>query len=204
MNKLTIILAAAAVALAPAAPALAGYKLMPKSKEALIAKTTFAVTPDADWNRLGSRVGRFAESWTLDGLSLNDVTFYAGIANNTTLFKEVNKKETPLPRFNATMLAPDIAQLFEASYRVANKTSLFTVDSIQPATFAGKPGVHFTYTFTVQDEEVRRQGQATGAIIDKKLYLITYEAPVIHYYNRDLARYQALVSSAKFVPLAKK
>jgi hypothetical protein len=193
--------AAMVLAMTVSSPAMAGYKLMPKNTAVAVAKSGLTVTPGIDWNRLGARPGRNAESWTLDGLSLNDVTFYGGIANDTTLFRDAKKKTDPLPRFSSTMLVPDIAQLFESSYRVSNGTSLMAIDTVEPATFAGKPGFHFTYNFVVQGEEVRRKGVADGAIIDGKLYMITYEAPVIHYFDAGAAAAQALVASAQLVPI---
>jgi len=180
-----------------AAPALAGYKLVPKGVPIAVAKSTLTVTPSTDWNRLGARPGRNAESWTLDGLTLDDLTFYSGIANDTTLFRDAKKKTEPLPRFSSTMLAPDIAQLFESSYRVSIGTSLMSVDSVEPATFAGKPGFHFAYTFVIQGEEVKRKGEATGAVIDGKLYMITFEAPVIHYFDAARGAAKSVVDSAK-------
>ncbi|MDH7972303.1 hypothetical protein QH494_08930 [Sphingomonas sp. AR_OL41] len=187
--------AGVAVALV-ATPAMAGFSLMAKGKQAVIATSTLSVTPGIDWNKLGKKPGRNAEAWTLDGSSLNDLVFYAGIMPGQTLFKAINKKDKPLPTLSATMLPPDIAQLFESSYRIANATSLYSTDSIEPATFAGHAGFHFTYSFTVQDEEVRRKGEATGAIVGGKLYMITYEAPEILYFGRNEADYQAVVSSA--------
>ena len=64
----------AALALGMAAPALAGYALMAANQPVQIGKSILKVTPRGDWNRLGKRVGRNAESWTLDGLTLNDLT----------------------------------------------------------------------------------------------------------------------------------
>jgi hypothetical protein len=182
----------------------AGYKLMPAGKAAQVGKSTLTVKPSKDWNRLGGRVGRNAESWTLDGLSLNDLTFYGGIADDTTLFREVNKKDTPLPRFSKSMLAPDIAQLFEGSYRLANRTALMTIDAIEPATFAGQQGFRFTYSYTIQDEEVQRKGESQGAIIDGKLYMITFEAPTIHYFDRDVEAYRQIATSAVIGPATTK
>ncbi len=192
-----LMLVAGAAALLVTAPALAGFKMMPAGQPQLIRKSTLAVTPSIGWNRLGGRLGRNAEAWTLDGHSLNDLIFYTAIPTGKTLFREVDKKNKPLPQFNPSMLAPDVAALFESSYRIANSTSLFTVDSIEPATFAGKPGFRFAYSFTVQDEEVRRAGEATGAIINGQLYMITFEAPKIHFFDRNIADYRALVATAK-------
>ena len=194
MSKLVLL--GMAIGLA-AAPAMAGYKLVPKGVPIAVAKSTLTVTPATDWNRLGARPGRNAESWTLDGLTLNDLTFYSGIANDTTLFRDAKKKTAPLPRFSSTMLAPDIAQLFESSYRVSIGTSLMSIDTVEPATFAGKPGFHFTYTFVIQGEEVKRKGEATGAVVGGKLYLVTFEAPVIHYFDATRGAAKSVVDSAR-------
>ncbi|MBA3895842.1 MAG: hypothetical protein H0X36_01610 [Sphingomonadaceae bacterium] len=185
------------IALVAAAPARAGYKIMYAGEARAVGKLGLSVTPPNDWNRLGDKIGRNAESWTLDGLTLNDLSFYAGIADDKTLFRETDRKYHPLPHFQASMLPPDIVSLFEGSYRVAAGTSLFSVGGVEPATFAGHPGVHFTYAFTLQDEEVKRSGEGTGAVIGGKLYLITFEAPSIYYYERDAGAYRLLVASAR-------
>ena len=191
------------IALAAAAPAFA-YKLVPARQQTMVAKSALTIVPTQDWNRMGARPGRFAETWTLDGVSLNDLTFYGGIADNTTLFREVDKADRPLPRFSRTMLAPDIAQLFEASYRVALATSLMSIDAIEPASFAGHEGFRFSYSFTVQGEEVKRKGEARGAIIGDKLWMITFEAPAIHYFDRDVEAFRKVADSAKLGAPAKR
>jgi hypothetical protein len=45
---------------------------------------------------------------------------------------------------------------------------------------------------------VRRKGAALGTITDGKLYMISYEAPVIHYFDAHIGAYQAIVKSARF------
>ena len=203
MLRFTRLMIAGAMALAvTGSPAIAN-KIMPQGKAVAVAKSGLTVTPGMDWNRLSGRPGRNAESWTLDGLSLNDLTFYGGIENGATLFRDARKKTDPLPKFSSTMLIPDIAQLFESSYRVSVGTSLMSIDSIEPATFAGKPGFHFTYNFVVQGEEVKRKGEAKGAVIDGKLYLITFEAPTIHYFDADVAAARAVLDSAVMGPAPK-
>jgi hypothetical protein len=194
-RHIRFVLAAAAAFLIVGSPAVAN-KIMPEGKAVNVAKSALTVTPGMDWNRLSGRPGRNAESWTLDGLSLNDLTFYGGIADGATLFRDARKKTDPLPKFSKTMLIPDIAQMFESSYRVSVGTSLMSVDSIEPATFAGKPGFHFTYSFVVEGEEVKRKGEAMGAVIDGQLYLITFEAPVIHYFDADIVAARAVQTSA--------
>lgn len=189
--------AIAALALGMAAPAWAGFSLMMPNQTVPIGKSILKVTPDIQWNRLGRRIGRNAESWTLDGLTLNDITFYGGIESGKPLFREVDKINRPLPQFSATMLAPDVTQLFEGSYRIANDTSLMTIDAIEPARFAGRDGFRFTYSFILQRDEVKRKGEAIGALVDGKLYMITFEAPEIFYFSRDVEHFRVIAATAK-------
>jgi hypothetical protein len=187
-----------------AGPALAAYKYMAKGKAVVVGKSEMMVTPPIDWNKLPGRIGRNAESWTLDGLPLNDVTFYGGIADNQTLFREVDKKNKPLPRFSATMLTPDVADLLEGSYRIALGTPLFEVTAMEPTTFAGHQGFRFTYNFTATGDEVKRQGEALGAIVDKRLFLVTYEAPAMYYFDKHRENFRQLAATAKLEPKKKK
>lgn len=184
------------ISLLGAVPAFAGNVLIAASKSVTVAKSALSVTPASEWNKLGARPGRNSESWTLDGDGLNDLTFYGGINTNTTLFREVSKKTKPLPRFSSTMLLTDVPALLENSYRIALDTPLMTIDSIEPITFAGSKGVRFTYSFTQQDN-VKRKGEATAAIVNGRLFMISFEAPTILYFDRDISRYRALVATAR-------
>ena len=73
---------------------------MPRGVPVAVRSSILTVTPTVDWNRLGAKVGRNAEAWTLDGQSLNEITFYAGIGAGQTLFREIDKKNKPLPKFS--------------------------------------------------------------------------------------------------------
>lgn len=193
--KFSKIIVAGAAATLCVTPALGGNSLISPATDVKVAKSTLNVDPAHSWNKMGARPGRNSETWTIDGPELNDVTFYGGIADGGTLFREVDKKNRPLPKFSATMLPHDIAQTFETSYRIANGTSLMSIDGVEPTQFANHSGFRFSYTFTSGDE-VKRKGEAHGAVIKGKLYLMTYEAPHIFYFDRDVAKYHQLVSTA--------
>jgi hypothetical protein len=190
-----------AIGLAVSAPLYAAGRLKTANVAVAVARSNLVVTPDRAWNR-GARPGRLYEAWTLDGLSINELTFYGGIVEGKTLFREVDKINAPLPKFSKTMLAPDVASMMESSYRIALQTPLMQVDTIEPATFAGAQGFKFTYHFTFADE-VKRLGVARGAIIDGKLYMVTYEAPGIHYFGRDLEGFTKIADSAKLTAIKK-
>ncbi|MEG3124749.1 hypothetical protein [Sphingomonas sp. GB1N7] len=195
-------LALAAFAMMSAAPVLAGNKLIPQGMKVAVAKSGLTITPDREWNKMGARPGRSSETWTIDGDGLNDVTFYGGIENDKTLFREVNKRAKPLPRFASNMLLTDIPALFENSYSIALDTQLMKIDSVQPTMFLGAKGIKFSFTFSRLNEEVRRKGEASAAIIDGKLYMITFEAPDVYYFERDVPAYRAVVASATIEPVA--
>jgi len=72
-----------------------------------------------------------------------------------------------------------------------------TIGRIEPTTFAGARGVRFTYEFARQNETLRRRGEAQGAMIAGKLYLITYEAPALYYYDRSAAAARQVAESAR-------
>jgi hypothetical protein len=101
-------IALAGAALAVAMPAHAGNRLIVAGQRVAVAGSALTVQPDGEWNRLAARPGRYAERWTRDGDQLDALTFYGGIADGKTLFREVDSKKSPLPRVAAAMLLPDI------------------------------------------------------------------------------------------------
>jgi hypothetical protein len=182
------------VVFAVSPPALAGNSLIVPNLAVTVAKSGLTVTPDREWNKLGARPGRNSETWTLDGDSLNGINFYGGIQSGRTLFREVSKRTKPLPHFSTTMLLTDVPDFLENSYRIALDTSLFTVE---PVKFLAKDGVHFTYSFRRQGEDISRKGDATAAIVGGRLFMITFEAPALHYFDRDIGAYRRMVGTAK-------
>lgn len=187
--------AAIAVAL-NAAPLAAAYKLIPAGAPVAVGKSNLTVTPPEAWNKLPPMVGKKAEAWTLDGLNLNEVTFFGGIASGETLVKDRQKKDKPLPKFNATMLLPDVVALYETTLRSVTDTANYTTDMVEPATFAGQPGFRFGFSYTVADE-VKRKGEGVGAIIGGKLYMAVFAAPQTHYFGRDVEKFRAVVATAR-------
>ncbi|SFR95981.1 hypothetical protein [Sphingomonas jatrophae] len=190
----------AAALIALATPAIAGNTLVPAGVPAAVAKSTLTVTPAAEWNRLGARPGRAAETWTLDGDTLNDLTFYGGIETGQPIVREVSRKSKPLPHFSSTMLPTDLPALLEASYRISLDTPLVEIGTVEPTTFAGASGVHFTYSFTNPADDVRRRGEAWAAVIDRRLYMASFEAPALHFFDAGIEGARKVVATAKLVP----
>ncbi len=68
--------------------------------------------------------------------------------------------------------------------------------TIEPATLAGEPAIRFTFTYGLRDSPVIRKGVATAALVNGQLHLISFVAPTIHYFDRDVAKAEAIMASA--------
>ena len=93
------------------------------------------------------------------------------------------------------MLITDIPVLLETTYRSLGAVNQMSIDAQEPAMLGGRKAVRFDYSFTRGDDEVRRKGEAIGALIDGKLYLVTYEAPALHFFDKDIEKYRQLAAS---------
>lgn len=163
-----------------------------------VAKSSIATTSSGEWNKLSRTDGPGVEVWTRDGDGLNKVSFFGGISSGMPIYKERNKKEFPLPKVVANMLLPDIPGLLEATYRSQYQVSRISVDSQDIATVNGKQAIRFTYTYVRSDDEVERKGEAIGSIVNGKLYMVTYEAPAIYYFGKDLEDFRKIAENLKF------
>lgn len=170
---------------------------MPAGITTYVANSPMTVTPQVDWNRWSARPSPKSEIWTIDGASLNELSFFAQISNGEPIYRERDKRNFPLPKFNTAMLPTDLVDLFEASNRILLQTSLFQIDKIEPAMLGGYDAVRFSYHYVLQNDELDRNGEGVAAIIDGKLYLVNFVAPAIHYYDRDLSEFRTIVDSVK-------
>jgi hypothetical protein len=177
-------------------PALSNSLVSP-GPQTSIARSSLSVTPANEWNKLSYRGGKNVEVWTIDGDGLNKVTFYGGIEVGKPLFKELDKKNKPLPRVTPNMLITDIPALLESSYRSQFSVNQMSIDSEEPATLGGHKGIRFTYTFVKNEEDVVRKGEGVGAFVGNRLYIVCYEAPAIHFFDKDVAKFRQLAGTLK-------
>ncbi|MCW1403821.1 hypothetical protein OKA06_16455 [Novosphingobium sp. MW5] len=163
-----------------------------------IAKSTITTTTSGEWNKLSRTDGPGVETWTRDGDNLNKVSFFGGIAPGLPIYKERNKKEAPLPKIAGNMLLPDIPTLLESTYRSQYQVNRMNIDSQDLATINGKQAIRFTYSYMRGEDEVERKGEAVATIINKKLYMVTYEAPAIYFFGKDLEDFRRISQNLKF------
>ena len=159
------------------------HSLREHGKAVTVADSQISVTPSRDWNKLSGSLGKKTETWTLDGEQLNDLTFYGGIPVGSPLVKERSKKREPLPKVTNGMLLLEIPELLEGTYRIYRNTRSFQLTSSKPEKFLGHDGVHFMYEY-VDEDQLTRKGEARAALIGGKLFMITFDAPRLYYFDR--------------------
>ncbi len=187
---------AVAAAMLIATPAAAKWTMIREAVPVSVAKSGMKVVAGSGWNLRSAYAFKKGESWSYDGPLLNELSFFGAVANGEPLAKDRNKKYKPLPKFERSMLPSDIAQLYEQTQRIALDTPDFAIDAIAPVQFAGRPGFKFNFHYTRPDEELTRKGEARGAVIGGKLFMITYVAAAIHYYDAGIAQARAVMASA--------
>ena len=167
-----------------------------KGTVAQVADSGMTVTPPRDWNCLDAKPGKNTEVWTLDGEQLNDVTFYGAVELGKPLVRERNKKRDPLPKFTASTLLIEVPELLEGTYRADRQIGDFALTGSKPGPFLGREGVIFSYEYTDGDH-LPRKGEARAVIIEKKLYMVTFDAPRLQYFDKTLSDFRALADTAK-------
>lgn len=186
-----------------AAPVHAGWKLVEAQQPIATARGTMTVTPGVQWNRSTSYPGKRAETWTRDGVALNEVNFVGAVQHGEPLFRERSKKHEPLPKFDKGMLLANVPDLFESTVRILTGSAMVTVDNVRPATLAGHEGVEFGFRYTAEDE-LERTGLVRAAIVGNALYLIQFNAPTIHYFADGVDDARVLMDTARIGAAAKK
>ncbi len=185
-------------------PAACGSIALVPSGEHRIAGL-MTVRTDIAWNRPPTRLLRdgTGEVWTADGLVVDTLVLIAGLEDGRPIFRTASRlvKERKVPVFRARMLPGEIAELVEASFASRMGVTLFAVERLVPYEFAGAPGFEMTFRMTMADE-VERRGIAAGAVVGARLYLVVFEAPSLHYFDRYRAEVERLIASARVPSVA--
>jgi hypothetical protein len=188
----------AALLLATLSVSAAANSLVAPGPVSGIAKGRLSAKPDGEWNRLSAREGKRVETWTIDGPLLNRVLFFGGIAPGQPLVQEADKKRAPLPKVANNMLMTDIPALLESTYRARGDVNRMVIETQEPTTLAGQKAVRFTYTFVRGEDDVQRRGEGIGTLKAGELFLVVYEAPALHFFDKDVEKFRQLVPTLSF------
>lgn len=166
-----------------------------------VVRERLSLTVDDAWNMVKIPGGEQPyDAWTQEGLPLDHLRFWVGIADGQPLMKPLPKAsgavEAPrVPTFKRDMQAEQLVKLFETLY--AADGSLVSLSRVEPAVFAGAKGVRFEFTVINKSNEVNNKGVGWVAVQNGTLFASTFIAPRLHFFDRLYPRAEAVIRTAK-------
>ncbi len=168
----------------------ATYTLLEADEEVTI-DGTYKVSPQIEWSK--STDGDL-ETWTVNGHVLDQVAFYKGIESGDPLMEySASGSDDDRPVFDSRMTSLEVLDLFTASIETNGAYALETTN-LRPWKFGTADGFRFEYAFALEDG-LQQKGFAVGMIQDEELYLITFTAAALYYYDRYESAAEGIVSS---------
>lgn len=177
---------------------LAGCAAVVKVEGEQVVNNRLAVRLPSAWNRIAIHQEPY-ELWTQDGISLDQLRFWAGVASGQPLMRVPNtpmgQKAPRVPTFSANMSADQLVSLFETVYSADG--SQVKITRIEPGHFAGENGVRFEFAVTKKANDLQLKGVGWAAVRRNELYAAAFTAPELAFYKRLLPRAESVVASAR-------
>jgi len=144
----------------------------------------FSVEPQIRWSSIPARSG--LDLWTVDGATLEAVTFFKGVADGQPLYRGPMgggaPQEDKRPKFRAAMTPTDIAELFADSFAMVQVQNVETT-GLRPAKFGSEDGFRFEMTWATPGG-LEMQSLVAGAVLKSRLYAVVYSGARAHYFPR--------------------
>ncbi|MBI4696046.1 MAG: hypothetical protein HY749_18710 [Gammaproteobacteria bacterium] len=157
---------------------------------------SFSVTTEAPiWNSVpsGHSPGSLP-TWTVDGVTLNSLSFVSGIKDGSPLVTVHDKSKYPV--FHSDMLPNEIAELVQSTVARLFTATISRTGELKPLTISGQPGFELEFEF-VTDDEVIRRAFVGGTVKNGELQVVVFQAPRMHYFEKDFGHARDLIVSAK-------
>jgi hypothetical protein len=152
---------------------------------------------DGAWNRISAPGLGPAETWTMEGLPVDQLAIFSGLKDGEAIHPESHTAASKLKsfQFRSGMQAEDIAALFEGA--LTRDGSRFKLVNLEPITFGGVKGVKFEYALTRKIDNVQLSGVGYVAVSRGELFAIVYSAPRLAFFSRHIAKVEQISRSAR-------
>lgn len=152
---------------------------------------------DLDWSRIKDPL-QHEEIWTIDGVALNSLSIFSGIADGQHVFMlgRARSSRPDGPWFRSGMRPDEIRDIVVAAMIRQNMLKVAT-QNLRPHDFGGVPGLRFEFTATSSGGLLYR-GSVAAAQRGGKLDLLLWKAPAEYYYDRDAAAMQRMLDGVRF------
>jgi hypothetical protein len=149
-----------------------------------------------EWSRrTGGTDSPNHEVWTAEGLPLDQLHFYSGLAPGQPLALAGQRAALQVPTFREGLQPHEVVELYETVATLDGST--FQREKLSPAHFAGGEGFRFEFTLIRSTDQVTLRGAGFGAVRGGKLYLVVYLAPRLHFFDQHIHEVETMVASAR-------
>lgn len=179
-TKLVALLAGVLTAM----PALA-WKVVAEGTP-FVHKSGYSIQYPAGWRWVSSGSDGVA---TRDGVWLQRI--FVDFRKHKNAFRALKQDSTP------EMMPQELAEKYVAEMAKASSLQNMEILSNEPALLAGRPAfrVHVAYRASVDMGSVRYQAIIVGANSPQGIFLVAYDAAVLHYFGRDLEAFEKALAT---------
>jgi hypothetical protein len=157
------------------------------------------VTLDGPWNQINAPNLGPAQTWTMEGLPVDQLLLYSGLKSGQAIHAEraagASGVKPKVFEFRSGMQPDEIVALFEGM--LTRDGSRFELVKLEPASFGGGKGFRFDYSLTRKIDNVQLTGVGYGTVSKGELFAIVYMAPKVAFFARHSAKVEQLCHSAR-------
>lgn len=150
---------------------------------------------DGAWNQVNTPSSGPAETWTMEGLPVDQLLVYSGIKDGQVVHSEAGSSGTRKSfAFRASMQAEEVVRMFEGM--LTRDGSSFKLVKLEPSEFGGK-GFRFEFDMIRKADNVRLSGVGFGSVSKGELFAMLYVAPRLSFFSRHQDRVERMARAAR-------
>lgn len=153
------------------------------------------LTLDAAWNHVKAPNMGPAETWTMEGLPVDQLLVYSGIKDGQAIHAETAGSQRKSFQFRQNMQPDEIVSMFEGM--LTRDGSTFKLAKLEPYSFGGSKGLRFEYQVVRKVDGVQLSGVGFAAVSNAELFAMLYYAPRLGFFSRYQNRVEQIARSAK-------
>lgn len=153
------------------------------------------LTLDGPWNRVEAPGMGPAQTWTMEGLPIDQLLVYSGVKNDQVVHAEGRPAGRKSFSFRANMQPDEIVAMFEGM--LTRDGSSFKLIKLEPAAFGEAKGFRFEYALIRKADNVQLSGLGYGTVRNGELFALLYSAPRLEFFPRHQERVERMARSAR-------
>ena len=147
------------------------------------------------WNHVNAPGIGPAQTWTMEGLPIDQLRIYAGLKDGEVIHQPDNSGNRKNFSFRSSMQPADIVAMFEGM--MTRDGSAFKLNKLEPMNFGGQKGFRFEFSLTRKVDGVELSGVGFGTIANGELYAMLYAAPQLGFFARHQRGVEHMARSAR-------